>query len=132
MKTTVKQLVAGTFFALLLLVLNVKAEGTESKSSSHESIETKLQVENWMTDESLWKTNTMFIVEFIQETESSMKLENWMTEEKVWNLNNDLVEEVDGEIGIESGMMNDEIWETNSIYDELEVEDWMINSKVWN
>lgn len=107
MKTTMKQFTAGTFIAFLLLVGNVNAKGTEVKASSHESIETTLQLENWMTDETIWNTNSAKIAEFVQETETSMELENWMTREETWNLSN----------------VNNET--------ELKVEDWMINDNVW-
>ena len=58
MKTTVKQIASVTFIALILLVGNVKAEGTEAKASGQESIETTLQLEKWMTDETIWNTNS--------------------------------------------------------------------------
>ncbi len=45
MKTIAKQIAAGTFIALLLMVGNVKA--TETKATT----ETTLQLEEWMTDE---------------------------------------------------------------------------------
>jgi len=105
-----KHLAAGTFIALLLLVGNVKAEGTETKASSRESIESTLQLESWMTDESVWNENSFNIGEFARETESNLELENWMTCNETWNLNSNFVEE--SEMG-------------------LEVENWMIDNNVW-
>ena len=58
MKTIVKQLATGTFLTFLLLVGNVNAEGTETNTLNSEIIETSLQVENWMTDETIWNTNS--------------------------------------------------------------------------
>ena len=112
MKTTMKQLAAGTFIALILLVGNVKAEGTEIKASSHESIETTLQLENWMTNETIWNTNAINNSEFVQETETNLEIENWMTNDKVWNLNNSFVEETETGLELESWMTNDEAWNT--------------------
>jgi len=105
MKTTIEQITAGTFIALLLLVGNVKA--TETKVSSIESNEITFQLENWMTDESIWDVNSVNIAEFVLETETSMELEDWMT--------------------------NDETWNTVSNFDEpkLTVEPWMVNNNIW-
>ena len=131
MKTTVKQIAAGTFIALLLMVGNVYA--TETKASSHEAIETTLQLENWMTNESIWNTNSINIAEFVQETETSMELENWMTNAETWNLNNSFVNEAESGLELENWMTNDATW--NKVYNdtetELTVEDWMINSNIW-
>jgi len=133
MKTTMKQLAAGTFIAFLLLVGNVNAKGTEVKASSHESIETALQLENWMTNETIWNTNSAKIAEFVQETETGMQLENWMTSEETWNLNNNFVEETESDLELESWMTSEETWNLSnqSIETELKVENWMINNNVW-
>jgi hypothetical protein len=133
MKTTVKQLAAGTFIAFLLLVGNVNAEGTEVKASSQENIETTLQVENWMTDEDLWNTNSISISEFIQESETSLELENWMTSEETWNLNKNFVEEAEASLELENWMTSEETWNVNNmnLETELAVENWMLDNKVW-
>lgn len=107
MKTTVKQLVAGIFIALLLLVVNVKAEETEIKDSNHESIEATLQLENWMSDETILSNNSFNNAEFVQETETSMELESWMTSEETWN-----IKDIDSE-------------------SELTIEKWMIDCDFW-
>jgi hypothetical protein len=133
MKTTMKQLAAGTFIALLLLVGNVKAEGTETKASSQESIETTLQLEKWMTDETIWNTNSFNISEFVQETETSMELENWMTSTETWNFNNNFVEETEAGMELESWMTSEDTWNLSKINNETEltVENWMVDSNVW-
>jgi len=105
MKTTMKHLAAGTFIALLLIVGNVKAEGTEVKTTS-QAIETSLQVEKWMTDETIWNKKT-FTNEIAQETETTLDLENWMTSEETWNVNNT---ENEPELAVESWMTNNNIW----------------------
>ena len=110
MKTTMKKLAAGTFVALILLVGNVNAEGTEVKASSHEALETTLQLEKWMTDESIWNSNSANVAEFVQETETSLEIENWMTSEETWNVNNNFVEETEAGMELESWMLNNKIW----------------------
>ena len=133
MKTTMKQLAAGTFIALLLLVGNVRAEGTEVKASGHESIETSLQLENWMTNEAFWNTNTANTAVFVQETESSLELENWMTNSETWNSAYNFVEESETGMSLESWMMNEKIWDLNSMDSdsELLVENWMTDNNIW-
>jgi hypothetical protein len=134
MKTTMKQLAAGTFIALLLLVGNVNAKGTEAKASSHESIETTLQLENWMINEVLWNTNAINIANLSQETETSLELENWMTSSETWNLNASFIEATDESMELESWMTSEETWNVNDMNNETEltVENWMINNNVWN
>ena len=108
MKNTVKQLAAGTFIALLLLAGNVAANGTEVKASSHEIIETSLELENWMTDQNLWSTNSLYTADFaLPETEATLDLESWMTSEEVWEVQETIVEE---ELEVESWMTNPEVW----------------------
>jgi|SRR5680860_505470 len=107
MKTTLKQITAGTFIALLFLVGNAKATEIKTGASSHEAIETTLQLENWMTDETIWNTNSLNIMEFVQETEAELELEDWMINDETWNSDNIIIEP------------------------ELTLENWMINSNVW-
>jgi len=133
MKTTMKQLAAGTFIALILLVGNVKAEGTEVKASGHESIETSLQLENWMTNEAIWNTNTANDAVFVQETETKLDLENWMTNSDIWNSSYKYLEESETGMSLESWMMNEKIWDLNSMDSESEllVENWMTDKNIW-
>ena len=133
MKTTVKQLAAGTFIALLLLVGNVNAEGTEAKASSHENIEATLQVEKWMTNEFIWNTNSVGISEFGEETEANMELENWMTSAETWNLSSNFVEETETGMDLESWMTNESTWNLDNMNLEadLTVEKWMTENNVW-
>jgi len=131
MKTTVKQLAAGTFIALLLLVGNVNAKGTEVKASSHESIETTLQLEKWMTDEFMLNTNSINITEIGQETETGLSLENWMTNEETWSLNNSFVEETEAAMELESWMTIENTGNATNVSQEpeLTVESWMVEYK---
>ena len=133
MKTTMKKLAAGTFIALLFMVVNVKAEGTETKASGHEYIESELQLENWMTDETLWNSNPMNFVGISQESETAMEIENWMTNPGTWDFGYNFMDETEPALEIENWMTSEETWNTEVNSDpELIVENWMINSKVWN
>jgi hypothetical protein len=134
MKTTVKQLAAGTFIALLLLVGNVNAKGTEAKASGHESIETALHLENWMINEVIWNTKVISIANVSQETETGLELESWMINSETWNLNSSLIEVSEESMELENWMTSEEIWNVNYMNNETEltVENWMINNNVWN
>lgn len=133
MKTTMKKLAAGTFIALLLLVGNVNAKGTEAKASGHESIETSLQIEKWMTDELLWNSNSVSISEFTSETEASMGLENWMISTEIWNPATGFDNETETTMELESWMTSNATWNViNTENDtELTVESWMTDNIIW-
>ncbi len=112
MKTTMKQLAAGTILALLLMAVNVHAEGKEvKKASSLENSEATLELENWMIDETVWNLESSFIME--EATEESLVLEDWMISDETW----ENLENVKTETELESSM---------------ELESWMTDSMVWN
>ena len=129
MKTTMKELAAGTFIALLVLAGNVKAEATELKASSREIVETSLQLENWMTDETIWNTNSLFNLE----TEEILELENWMTSENAWNSSFDFSLETEVGMELENWMTNEEVWNVEETINEADLllENWMVDSEVW-
>lgn len=133
MKTSVKKLAAGTFFALLLLVGNINAKGTEIKSASTVINETSLQLENWMTDETIWNTNSAMFAEFVQETETTLELKDWMTNAETWNLNHQFAVETESGLQLEDWMTNDITWTRNNVEKdaELTIEPWMINKNIW-
>ena len=133
MKTTMKQLTASTFIALLLLVGNVNAKGTEAKASRHENIESSLQLENWMTDEAIWNTNTARFTELVQETETTLEFENWMTNSETWNSIYNFVEETETGMSLENWMMNEKVWNSEAMDSEteLKVENWMTDNNIW-
>ena len=111
MKTTMKQLAAGTVLALLLMAVNVRAEGKETtKASSLEITETTMELESWMIDESIWDA-TFYTVE--DATEESLNLEDWMISDEDWNN----IQNVDFEAEMEN---------------LFELEDWMTDTLVWN
>ena len=131
MKTTVRQITAGIFIALLLLVGNAKA--SEIKAIRHKTVETTLQLESWMVNETIWNTNSPNIIEFAHETEADLELESWMTNDESWNLDNRFVKETETGLELEGWMTNDATW--NKVYKdketELKVENWMINNNIW-
>jgi len=127
MKTTIKQITAGTFIALLFLVGNAK--GTEA--SCLESNETNLHLESWMTDSSIWDVKSYNISEYSQETEEALIVESWMTSADVWSL--DYINETEASLELENWMTNEDVWNKNVQLAEatLAVEDWMVNNEFW-
>ena len=133
MKTTMKQLATATFIALILLVVNVKAEGTERIASINENIETTLQLENWMTDETLWHKNLSSHNRFHEAPENSLEIENWMTNEVTWSFELGLEEVTEAGLELESWMTSEETWNKNELNNEaaLTIESWMTDSNIW-
>lgn len=114
MKTAMKQLTAGTLLAFLLIVGNVRAEGTEIKASSLETVtETKLEIESWMTDERIW--NEKITPRVNEVSEEVLQIENWMTDENTWIKSSVPVKTIETE-------------SENS----LNLEDWMTSDDIWN
>lgn len=133
MKTTMKQLATATFIALLLLVVNVKAEGTEKIASMNNNIETTLHLENWMTDETIWNSDSFSNHEFYQETETGLEIENWMTNAKTWNFEYDFLRVTETSLELESWMTSEETWNKSELNNEaaLTIESWMTDSNIW-
>ncbi len=115
MKTTMKQLAAGTILALLLMAVNVHAEGRENTNASSletiEATETTMQLENWMIDNYFWSGSSAINSE--EAIDESLNLENWMISDVNW---------------MNPQEMNVKI-EKDS---ELEIENWMTDTTVWN
>jgi len=136
MKTTVKQLTAGTLVTLLLLVGNVNAEGTQAKASSRETIETSLQIEKWMIDESVWNHNSTRKFELGIQAEPTLELESWMTKTETWNTNIRMVNAPESALEIESWMTNENTWNVEKSVEQTEtplvVESWMTDNSIWN
>jgi hypothetical protein len=128
-----KQLATATFIALLLLVVNVKAEGTERIASINENIETTLQLENWMTDETIWHKNLCSHNRFHEATENSLEVENWMTNEVTWSSELGLEEVTEAGLELESWMTSEETWNKNELCYEaaLTLESWMTENNIW-
>lgn len=133
MKTTMKQLATATIIALFVLVVHVKAEGTEKTASKNENIETTLQLEKWMTDETIWNTNSCSNHRFYQETENSLEIESWMTNAATWNFEAGFIQETEAGLELEGWMTSEETWNKNQLNDEtaLTIESWMTDSNIW-
>jgi hypothetical protein len=133
MKTTMKHLATATFIALILLVVNVKAEGTEKRTSTHESFENTLQLENWMTDETIWNTNSFSNDEIYQETETGLEIESWMTNAETWNFEFGFFQETETGLELENWMTSEKTWNTSELNNEaaLTIESWMTDSNIW-
>jgi len=99
-----------------------------------EETDEPMELENWMTDESIF--NSSLNIE--NETEESLALENWMTTENTFYASNFVLEEESEEaLKLESWMTDDSYFgvSTLKIVEEteepLELEDWMISEKMW-
>lgn len=133
MKATVKQIAATTLIAFLFLAINVKAEGTERTASGQAINESALELENWMTNETIWNTNFAKNDEFVLESETNLELEDWMTNTESWSFSFDFAEEVEPALELESWMTSEVIWNTIEIEAEsaLLVEPWMLSENIW-
>lgn len=133
MKTTLKQLTATAIIALLLMVLNVKAEGIEYNSFSAISIENAIELESWMTNETNWITNFGTFIDFESETEISLELESWMSSAETWNGNSNYLTEVESGLELENWMITEETWNTDDrmVEAKLTIESWMVNNNYW-
>ena len=130
MKTTIKQIIAGTFIALLLIAGNVRA--MEIKGLNLKAKETNLQLESWMINEAIWNANNSVLADFTEETESSLQLENWMTDAETWNSNFNVVEANEQRLELEGWMTDNETWKQKKINESsLALEAWMTNSEIW-
>ncbi|WP_346854171.1 hypothetical protein [uncultured Draconibacterium sp.] len=134
MKATMKKLATATIIAIFVLTGTINAKAIDTKHIKCQLIESSLQLEDWMTDETLWNTFSTEMTEFATETETDMEIENWMTNTKVWNFSNNFGIESETSLDLEAWMTNETTWETNKNTEEtaLVVESWMINDRFWN
>ena len=133
MKTTMKQLATATVLAFLFLTGNANAHGRAVKHACFGESEATLQLESWMTDETIWDSNTTAISQFTVETEFENKIENWMINTEIWNFNSAFTEVTEAGLAIENWMTDHNIWnfENAEIEPELALESWMINNETW-
>ncbi len=110
MKTTIKQLAALAIFSIILLAGNVNAEAHESitASSLETTVETTLEMESWMTDESIWSTAITEIV--FEEADSELEMESWMTDTTNWEVTPKIVMETETGLEMENWMVNENNW----------------------
>jgi predicted Rdx family selenoprotein len=126
-----KQLAAATIIAVLVLAATINVKAIDTKHMKCQLIETSLQLECWMTDETLWNTFSTEMTEFATETETDMQIENWMTDIEVWNVSNNYSIESETSLELEDWMTSETTWETNKNSEEpaLVIESWMINDR---
>jgi hypothetical protein len=110
MKTKISQLAAITLFALIILVGNVNAKGTELDVFNLVTVEENLELEDWMTNENLWTGEATLIIE--QEIDDNLKMEDWMINENNWNTTTPIIIEKEAE-------------------EKLDIEPWMTNENIW-
>jgi hypothetical protein len=110
MKTTIKQLAALTIFSIIFLTGNVSAKGNKAitASSLETTVETTLEMENWMVDEAIWNTNVTEIM--VAETDSELELEGWMTDASNWKVAPQVVMETEAGLELENWMVCDDNW----------------------
>lgn len=110
MKTTIKQLAALAIFSVILLAGNRNAEAHElvTASSLETTVETTLEMENWMTDEAIWNTATTEIV--FEEADSELEMESWMTDATNWEVAPKFVMETEAGLEMENWMVNENNW----------------------
>lgn len=122
MKTTIKQVTATTVIILSLMVIGINASAT--KLTGCEIIDSSLQVEEWMIDETIW--NTANTSAFVQETDVNLEVECWMTNDEIWNVNYNLVAETETSLEIENWMIDTKNWDVSDLMkgSELALEIW--------
>ena len=132
MKTTVKQITTGAFLAILLMIGNTNVKGSETESLNR-TVETTLNVESWMIDETVWETKSFKNYEIAEAAETTIEAENLMTSENSWSLNSYFIEETEAGLELENWMTCEKVWssEGSEVEAELTIESWMVNTEVW-
>ncbi|QIA06625.1 hypothetical protein [Draconibacterium halophilum] len=126
MKTKIKQVTAATVIVLSLMVFGINA--TATKLTVCETVDSSLQLEDWMTDETIWSTANKNA--FVQETDASMEIEDWMTNDEIRNENYSFVTETESCLEIENWMIskNTCLVVEKAIEPALPLENWMIDA----
>jgi len=109
MKTTINKLAAVAIFAFILLAGNVRAEGNDVTASGLENMtESTLQLENWMTDETIWDVASFGTIAV--EEEAELEMEDWMLNDITWNIKFPKVNDTEEALHVEGWMTNETIW----------------------
>ena len=109
-KVGLNQMVLAAFL-IVLMSGNVNAKGTEAiVVSGLENIEEpKLEIENWMLNETGWQiAKSTFVME--NEQDESLLLESWMTDKNKWEF---------------------PVFKNSSKEKELTIENWMLDETYW-
>ncbi len=128
MKTKIKQVTAATLIVLSLMVIGINASAT--KHTGCRVVESSLELEDWMTDETIWSTANVFA----QETDANLVVEDWMTDTEAWNVNNSFATETETSLEIENWMTSESTWMVveKAIEPELALENWMMDAENWD
>jgi hypothetical protein len=114
MKARLNQIILVAFFTVIFMSGNVNAKGTEMNvvSGLENIAEPKLQIENWMINETCWiKVEKASLIEM--ESDANLLVEAWMVDETRWQT---------------------PVFEYSSMEEEqsLRLEYWMVNEMYWN
>ncbi|WP_163325836.1 hypothetical protein [Draconibacterium mangrovi] len=112
MKTKIKQVTAATLIVLSLMVIGINASAT--KLTGCRIVESSLELEDWMTDETFWSTASVFV----QVTDDNLVIEDWMTSENTWLV---VEKAIEPELALESWMIDTENWNVDEPALALEV-----------
>ena len=115
MKARLSQIILVAFFTVIFMSMNVNAKGTEMiVVSGLENIEeAKLQIEDWMVNETCWiQVEKASLIEM--ENDAAFMLEAWMLDESRWQT---------PVFDYFSSMETEK---------SLKLEYWMVNEMYWN
>jgi hypothetical protein len=107
MKTRLIGIMTATFLTAILFAGNVYANEKKVNVASclENTMETKLELENWMLDNAYWNSHPVKL-------EETLVIESWMLDENHWTMPAyELpVAEKDNQMVIENWMINDQYW----------------------
>lgn len=110
MKTKIRTLAAICTLGIIGIT-NINATADYKKAMNTEitnEVEASLNIENWMTDESIWSSETTAKT---LETESALEIENWMTNESLWTSKTEVVApETEEALAVEPWMTDENLW----------------------
>ena len=131
MKTTLKQLAAATFIVLIAMAISINTDASTTKLINANNTETTLELEDWMTNETIWNASEMAF--YTSETDAELEIENWMTNHRTWHTHSRVYFETELALEMENWMTDETTWTVNETMTEeqLTVEDWMTDSKIW-
>jgi len=108
MKAIVKHLTTATIITLILITMNVSAQGTEKPVTMQETVESELELDSWMTDSKLWDIKATEI--FATEVENELEMESWMVADSTWNVQATLAHETENNLQLENWMTSTKLW----------------------
>ena len=112
-RTKLNEILLTALLIAFLVIGNANANGTELSvaSSLENTVETKLEVEEWMISGHHWEVFEEIYIE--EASDPVFKVEAWMIDENNWFYNNSTCFAPEAE-------------------EPLKIEKWMINENYWN